>query len=290
MSQLPQYIVAMASDPANAPASKERMAELADIITAAREARALDAMSPRLKRQEAQAQEELMRRNIRLVISIAQSYKHRMDVEDLIGAGNVAVVKAVKAWAPDIGPLAPWLFRWIRSAMNRAVDAARTIRLPEELAYSAAIAVKQRQALEDAMGREVSLEELSELMETTPEALETLLNLPHATTTLDSSAKGSEGRTTGKDSLGTDPELDPSAIAQRHDLATRLELAMQELTATEAMVIHARFRLDGPGEIPTLLQLGEAMDMSRENIRKLEASALAKLRHPALKTALLELL
>jgi RNA polymerase sigma factor (sigma-70 family) len=287
MAALPAYIKTLIENPANSPLTAERERELGEIITTAREARKHDAFTTVLERQEAKAQEELVRRNIRLVVTIANSFRHRVEIEELIGAGNLALVRAVKAWNPEIGPLAPWAIRWVRSSFTRAVDAARPIRLPEEVAYKAAILANHATALQEALGRPATVSELAEVIELPEDEVRRLQGLPEASLLLDVPSKNGQGSTFIEMRAGN--MTDPVEHVEQLDLTERLLLALDELTAREAAVIRARFGLGEDSESVTLVQLGDTMDMSRENVRKLEASALAKLRHPALKVELSEL-
>lgn len=52
-----------------------------------------------------------------------------------------------------------------------------------------------------------------------------------------------------------------------------------ELTERQRLVIHLRFGLKGPAQ--TLVEAGNALDVTRERIRQIETKALRWLRHPA---------
>ena len=276
MGGIPLYIRNIVSDPANGPLTPEDMERLGDIITAAKEARKHDALNTKIERDEKRAQEELIRRNIRLVISIAKSFSHRVDLEELIGAGNLALTRCVKAWNPKLGPLTPWVIRWVRSSMVRTVDLQRTIRLPEEMAYRAAILANTANELAEGLGRAATVEEMAQMMEMTTEEVAKLLSLPEAYFSTDLPGVLNKVKNIKENE-------DPLTIVEQKDTKDKLLEAVQELTKREAQVIIARFSLKEDGEQITLVELGQEMSMSRENVRKLEASALAKLRHPALK-------
>ena len=80
-----------------------------------------------------EAKSEMVKANLRLVISIARRYINRgLHFLDLIQEGNIGLMKAVDKFEYQrgykFGTYATW---WVRQAMTRAIaDQARTIRIP----------------------------------------------------------------------------------------------------------------------------------------------------------------
>ena len=78
----------------------------------------------------------LVTANLRLVLKIAGEYRNcGLDPEDLIQAGNLGLMKAVRRFDPAFGAAfstyaAEWIRKYIRSALSAS---ARTIRLPDHV-------------------------------------------------------------------------------------------------------------------------------------------------------------
>lgn len=101
------------------------------------------------------AKDELIKRNLRLVINNAKKYKNRgLSFIDLISEGNAGIMKAVQKYDWRKGfkfsTYATW---WIRQAITRAVaDQARTIRVPVHMVETINKIIKIRRELQQELG------------------------------------------------------------------------------------------------------------------------------------------
>ena len=87
----------------------------------------------RIKNGEIQARDEAIKKNLRLVISIAKKRLNRgLDLTDLIQYGNIGLIKAIEKF--DLKKecrFSTYATRWIRQAIDRALYyETRTIRIP----------------------------------------------------------------------------------------------------------------------------------------------------------------
>src|SRR5215208_2020720 len=121
-------------------------------------------LSARIREGDQAAWEELVRCNLRLVVSIARRYVGRgLDFADLIQEGNLGLMRAARgfdaAFGTKFSTYATW---WIKQAIGRAIsNKASLIRLPVHAADEERVLNGARDRLQAAIGREPSMEELS---------------------------------------------------------------------------------------------------------------------------------
>jgi len=221
---------------------------------------------------------------MRLVVHIGKRYTKIFanDWDEIIAAGNLALTQAVDRWHPDKGQLFPWAERWITTGLNKAADAQRTIRIPNGVAYKAGKIQKEIGEIEAELGRKLTKAEREDVIGAT----QSFADLPMVGDSLDrefnrdgASGTGGETRTLG-DSI-EDEGADPAEQVAKAAMIEGVRLAIEELTEIEREVIMIRFGIDDRKRL-TLAELGEIHGVTGEAMRRVEAAALAKLRHPAL--------
>ena len=165
------------------------------------------------------AQEHLIRANARLVISVAKKYIGRgVPFLDLIQEGNIGLIRATNKFEYQRGhkfsTYATW---WIRQAVSRAVaDQGRTIRVPVHMGDQLNRMRRVQLNLIQELGREPSIDELAVGMETTPDKIETLLEIARHPVSLETPID-EEG-----DSTFGDFVEDVSSPAPTEEVATHL--------------------------------------------------------------------
>jgi RNA polymerase primary sigma factor len=111
-----------------------------------------------------EANQSLIRANLRLVVSVAKRYLGRgISFQDLIQEGNMGLLRAVGKFDPRRGfkfsTYATW---WIRQAVGRAVaDQARTIRVPVHMTEVINRLANVSRDLIQELGREPSAAEIA---------------------------------------------------------------------------------------------------------------------------------
>src|SRR6187397_1524398 len=146
------------------------------------------ALARRIRSGDQDALQELVKRNLRFVISVAKKYQNRgLPLIDLIGEGNVGLLTAARKFDPDQGvkfiSYAVW---WIRQAILSALaNQGRSVRVPLNRASDLAKIFRERERLKQELRRDPSPQELSEATGLSPEIVESLQTLNAAEIRLD---------------------------------------------------------------------------------------------------------
>jgi RNA polymerase primary sigma factor len=225
------------------------------------------------------AQEHLVRANARLVISVAKRYIGRgVPFLDLIQEGNIGLIRATKKFEYKRGhkfsTYATW---WIRQAVSRAVaDQGRTIRVPVHMGDQLNRMRRVQLQLTQEMGREPSIDEIAVAMETTPDKIENLLEIARRPVSLETPID-EEGDSTFGDFVEDVTSPAPAEEVATHLLHEQLKAALDRLPSREAQILRLRYGLED-GRVYTLEEVGQAIGVTRERVRQLEAQALNRLR------------
>ncbi|MCU0230906.1 MAG: RNA polymerase sigma factor RpoD/SigA [Acidobacteria bacterium] len=232
----------------------------------------------RIQKGDRAAMQKLVEANLRFVVSFAKRYRGcGLSFLDLINEGNVGLIEAAKRFDPTKNvkfiTYAVW---WIRQSIIHALsDQSGPFRLPQKQANLLYRIGKTQSALMSELQRRPSVEEIAEAMEVDPEDVTTLLQVSDENISL-SEVIDEEHEFHLSDKLEQEVIPSADAVMLRGALKTHMRAALADLDDKERRVILLRYGLTGE-EPKTLKEIGEAMSLSRERIRQIEAQALRKL-------------
>jgi RNA polymerase primary sigma factor len=262
----------MTATGSNSLAQLRREAGRHPLLTAEQEVR----LAKRIERGDLAAKEQMIERNLRLVLAIARPYSGRgVPYEDLVQEGIVGLVRAVEKFDHRRGlKFSTYAVWWIRRSLLGALGASRAIRIPSSAAQQLA-AIQRAEAELRAEGQTVTPESIAARTDISLRTVVTLRAAAHVTASLDD--------VVGEDAtpLG-DLIADPAAVnpwENAGDLESRRQVwrMLKALPKKHREVVARRYGLLGYDaqsheEIASWLGVGE------ERSRQIEREALHWLR------------
>lgn len=238
-------------------------------------------LGKRAREGDQKAIDELVRSNLRFVVTIAKKYKNSgVPLPDLINEGNIGLIEAAKKFDPDKAnrfiTYAKW---WIQQAIRSGLASqAGIVRLPAKQRSRLWTIKSTYEELRAELDRPPTAREIADKVGISEEEIETLMRASTDAISIESSkdqgsdileASVDEGEPYGES------RIEKALIVQSY--MDRLQEIMEELTPQEKKVIALRFGLDD-GIRRSLDSIGQQMGVSRERIRQIEEAAKRKIR------------
>ena len=228
---------------------------------------------------DSEAMQELIKRNLRFVISVAKKYQNRgLPLSDLIGEGNLGLLTAARKFDPDQGvkfiSYAVW---WIRQSILAALARqGRTVRVPLNRTADLSRSTRVSETLRQDRRREPTFEEIAENTGLAVDVVRSLAALNNAEVRLDAPLDP-EGERSMIERFIADEQGDPEEQSMERFLTEQVDAALSSLAPRDAKVLRLYFGLDG-GREHTLEEIGGMLGVTRERVRQLRDRALKRLR------------
>lgn len=252
-------------------------------------------------RGDKKAIDELVRRNLRFVVSVAKQYATTQNpLEDLVNEGNIGLIIAAEKFKPEMGfkfiSYAVW---WVRKIiMEHLSKHGRLVRLPANKINSLSKLDKQINELEQKLGRNVCIQEIIEEFggdtdfdgKSTQKKfkneymlLDTLND--YSMDSLDRDISGDDKGTTLAETISDDSmfkSADNELLTE--DVRKQLNEVLDILKPRDRLVMVGLYGLDGC--IPrTLNDIGDEIGVTREMVRQIRQKSLAILKKKLLNSS-----
>ena len=223
------------------------------------------------------ARRQLVELNLRLVMSITRNYSNAgVPLLDLIQEGNLGLMRAVEKFDYRLGyKLSTYATWWIRQSVNRAIaDQGRTIRLPVHVVDQVRKAMRARRILAQRLNREPLNHEIAAEAGLEEKRVEELLDLIEDPVSLETPV--GEGDSMYGDLIEDENADLPEDVTAHRLRARELADAISHLNERMQRVLDLRYGLSS-GKPRSLEEVGQALGVTRERVRQLEARALREL-------------
>lgn len=237
---------------------------------------------------DADAREQLINCNLRLVVSIAKSFKNEKNnipLEDLIADGNTGLITAVDKYDYSLGyRFSTCAVPWIKQAIMKAIiDKSRAIRIPAHVIQQFN---QYRDALDAlAMAGNVSPtdEDVAKQMNITKEDVQDLLRWKQNTASLETPLGDEEGNTL-EDVCADEQDESPIEYTEKSLKREFVDNLLKDLDPRTKTIFKLRFGLgdeNDPDEYQnehTLEEIGDMLNphITRERVRQIVTQQLAK--------------
>lgn len=237
-------------------------------------------LAKRIKKGDRDALEELIKANLRFVVSVSKQYQNQgLSLPDLINEGNLGLIKAAERFDETRGfkfiSYAVW---WIRQSILQALaEQSRIVRLPLNKIGSINKINKTFNKLEQEYQRDPTVDEVAELMESTPEVIEDAMNFSSVHVSMDAPLRDEEVNNM-YDVMLNDDSPSPDSGLINNSLRKEIERSLSTLGDREAEILRYYFGLNScPPH--TLEEIGDEFGLTRERVRQIKEKAIKKLRN-----------
>jgi len=217
------------------------------------------------------AYQKLINCNLRLVVSVAKKYTHkikRTELFDLVQEGNMGLAHGIKKFDPERGyALSTYVYWWIRQSITRYIGSNdRLIRLPSHAVELLNKIRAWTPTFEQLHNRKPTIEECADYCKVSPDKLLEYMDRSNDATSLDMMVKGTDGEVALIDSVASEVDVFEEVCS------------LQSLEDVDNLLVNLndrqKFIVKGvhgfnTGEPETFQAIGKQLGISRERARNI---------------------
>jgi RNA polymerase primary sigma factor len=235
-------------------------------------------LAKKIRAGDKQAEHELVKANLRFVISCAKQYQNRgMSLDDLINEGNLGLIKAAQRFDETRGfKFISYAVGWIRQAIMEAIQKhSRTVRLPSNRIQQINELREVTSKLAQENEGQISIADVCDKMKIDYETYN-LLMASNGSVSMDKKVSDDDDLTLHDfmEDESSDLELHISDMSMKR----QIQMALSCLNDFEKEIILNSFGLNKDGREMTLGELAERNDYSSERIRQIREKSLIKMK------------
>ena len=234
----------------------------------------------KIKKDDHSALEELVKANLRFVVSVAKDYQGQgLPLTDLINEGNLGLIKAAGRFDETRGfkfiSYAVW---WIRQSILQALaEHSRIVRLTLNRVGTISKITKTAEKLEAEIERSPNEKEIGRQLNMTSDEVIDAMRISRRHQSLNAPFRDGD-KNSLIDIIKDDNQIAPDTPLMNDSLKDEIRNSLDTLKDRERMVIKMYFGIERDYAL-TLNEIGEEFNLTRERVRQIKEKAIRRLRH-----------
>jgi len=238
-------------------------------------------LAKRAKEGDVQAKKQLIKANLKLVVTIAKKAIHmsNLPMTDLIQEGNMGLMVAADKFNYKLGyKFATYASWWIKQSMFKAIsEQSHCMKIPVYIQETLSRFSKLKREMERESNSQVKTEDVAKRMNISAEKIDTFLNAYSKTISIESGLENSDGKEMNIADIIEDKKASATQEVEFEDLKTDILNVISTLKEREQEVVKLRYGLEDNTK-KTLEEIGNIYGVTKECIRQTELRALKKMR------------
>ena len=242
-------------------------------------------LAKRAKEGDVQAKKQLIKANLKLVVTIAKKAIHmsNLPMTDLIQEGNMGLMVAADKFNYKLGyKFATYASWWIKQSMFKAIsEQSHCMKIPVYIQETLSRFSKLKREMERESNSQVKTEDVAKRMNISAEKIDTFLNAYSKTISIESGLENSDGKEMNIADIIEDKKASATQEVEFEDLKTDILNVISTLKEREQEVVKLRYGLEDNTK-KTLEEIGNIYGVTKDCIRQTELRALKKMRFSVL--------